>query len=34
MFFKASRDRCKIVIPESNRITGNIGIEYLILNID
>ena len=21
---------CKIIIPESNRITGNIGIEYLI----
>ena len=30
-FIKASKDsNSKIVIPESNRITGNIGIEYLI----
>ena len=30
-FIKASNeDNSKIVIPESNRITGNIGIEYLI----
>ena len=30
-FLKASDERnSKIVIPESNRITGNIGIEYLI----
>ena len=30
-FLKASNeDNAKIVIPESNRITGNIGIEYLI----
>ncbi|MDC1032774.1 prephenate dehydratase domain-containing protein [Candidatus Pelagibacter sp.] len=30
-FLKASKeDDTKIVIPESNRITGNIGIEYLI----
>ena len=30
-FLKASKDSSsKIVIPESNRITGNIGIEYLI----
>ena len=30
-FNKASYDPdCKIIIPESNRITGNIGIEYLI----
>ena len=30
-FIKASKDSSsKIVIPESNRITGNIGIEYLI----
>ena len=30
-FLKASNDKdTKIVIPESNRITGNIGIEYLI----
>ncbi len=30
-FIKASRDpNSKIIIPESNRITGNIGIEYLI----
>ena len=30
-FLKASKDdTAKIVIPESNRITGNIGIEYLI----
>ncbi len=30
-FIKASKERdSKIVIPESNRITGNIGIEYLI----
>ena len=30
-FINASSDRnSKIVIPESNRITGNIGIEYLI----
>ena len=28
-FLKASKDS-KIIIPESNRITGNIGIEYLI----
>ena len=25
-----SEPDCKIIIPESNRITGNIGIEYLI----
>ena len=30
-FLKASKDpEAKIIIPESNRITGNIGIEYLI----
>ncbi len=30
-FIKASQDTTsKIIIPESNRITGNIGIEYLI----
>ena len=30
-FLKASKDdNSKIIIPESNRITGNIGIEYLI----
>ena len=30
-FLKASKDHdSKIIIPESNRITGNIGIEYLI----
>jgi prephenate dehydratase len=30
-FLKASKDpESKLVIPESNRITGNIGIEYLI----
>ena len=30
-FVKASKDsNSKIIIPESNRITGNIGIEYLI----
>ncbi len=30
-FFKANEDpSSKIIIPESNRITGNIGIEYLI----
>ena len=30
-FNKAISERdCKIIIPESNRITGNIGIEYLI----
>jgi prephenate dehydratase len=30
-FIKASKDsKSKIIIPESNRITGNIGIEYLI----
>ena len=30
-FLKASKDpETKIIIPESNRITGNIGIEYLI----
>ena len=30
-FVKASKDtNAKIIIPESNRITGNIGIEYLI----
>ena len=30
-FLKASKDTdAKIIIPESNRITGNIGIEYLI----
>ncbi len=30
-FLKASKDnKAKIIIPESNRITGNIGIEYLI----
>ena len=32
-FMKASEDpSSKIIIPESNRITGNIGIEYLIFN--
>ena len=31
MFFKSiKRTNSKIIIPESNRITGNIGIEYLI----
>ena len=30
-FSKATKDsKSKIIIPESNRITGNIGIEYLI----
>ena len=30
-FFKASKDpNSKIIVPESNRITGNIGIEYLM----
>ena len=30
-FNKASSEpECRIIIPESNRITGNIGIEYLI----
>ena len=30
-FLKASKDpNSKIIIPESNRITGNIGIEYLV----
>ena len=30
-FLKASKDpESKLIIPESNRITGNIGIEYLI----
>ncbi len=30
-FLKASKDtNSKIIVPESNRITGNIGIEYLI----
>ena len=30
-FLRASKDKTsKIIIPESNRITGNIGIEYLI----
>ena len=30
-FVRASKDKnSKIIIPESNRITGNIGIEYLI----
>ena len=30
-FLKASKDTSsKIIIPESNRITGNIGIEYLV----
>ena len=30
-FLKASKDsNSRIIIPESNRITGNIGIEYLI----
>ena len=30
-FLNASKDpTSKIIIPESNRITGNIGIEYLI----
>ena len=30
-FLRASKDKSsKIIIPESNRITGNIGIEYLI----
>ena len=31
-FLKALKDdNSKIIIPESNRITGNIGIEYLII---
>ncbi len=31
VFLKASNEKnTKIIIPESNRITGNIGIEYLI----
>ncbi len=30
-FLRASKDKnSKIIIPESNRITGNVGIEYLI----
>ena len=30
-FLKASKDpKSKLIIPESNRITGNIGIEYLL----
>ena len=30
-FLKATKDsESKVIIPESNRITGNIGIEYLI----
>ena len=30
-FSKANEDdKIKIIIPESNRITGNIGVEYLI----
>ena len=30
-FLRASKDETsKIIVPESNRITGNIGIEYLI----
>ena len=30
-FLKAEEDKnLRIIIPESNRITGNIGIEYLI----
>jgi len=30
-FLRATKDtNSKIIIPESNRITGNIGIEYLI----
>ena len=30
-FLKATEDpNSRIIIPESNRITGNIGIEYLI----
>ena len=32
-FLKTSQDKnSRMVIPESNRITGNIGIEYLIFN--
>ena len=32
-FLKASNEPSSImIIPESNRITGNIGIEYLILS--
>ncbi len=32
-FFKTSKDSESVmIIPESNRITGNIGIEYLIFN--
>ncbi len=32
-FLKTSKDTSsKMIIPESNRITGNIGIEYLIFN--
>ncbi len=32
-FLKTSKDEnSKMIIPESNRITGNIGIEYLIFN--
>ena len=33
-FSKAQQDENLKLYPESNRITGNIGIEYLILNID
>ena len=30
-FSKANKDdKIRIIIPESNRITGNIGVEYLI----
>ena len=30
-FIKATEDeKIRIIIPESNRITGNIGVEYLI----
>ena len=33
-FEKAKKnDELKIIIPESNRITGSIGIEYLIFNL-
>ena len=34
-FLKAIKDpESKMIIPESNRITGNIGIEYLIFEYE
>ena len=34
-FLKASKDdNSKIIIPESNRITGNIGITFIIILIN